>query len=238
MKNLLSRLFLNDEGKVSWTAVLVLHGILLFWVAFFQLYIFGFEYSAALLTFTLELIIAFVAGRPIQRGLTGFINGVGSINKKGSDVKSADKITPTTPDIPEVEVPTQLGHFKIEEFNSKDGAEMPPIVKQNITRLIQNLEVIRAQLGGHPITITSGYRSPSHNASQPGASKNSYHMQGMAADFSVSGMSPREVAIAVKKMMEDGLIDEGGLKAYDRWVHYDFRGDFVTWGNNPYYKAG
>jgi uncharacterized protein YcbK (DUF882 family) len=47
------------------------------------------------------------------------------------------------------------------------------------------LERLRAMLGGHPLTIISGYRCPKHNAAVGGAA-DSQHTRGRAADIASS----------------------------------------------------
>jgi len=128
-------------------------------------------------------------------------------------------ITPTSPPtvkpVPSVEVEydptepkqTQQGghitpHFKWSEFACKDGTAVPPQYRSNVKELARNLEVLRAALG-QPIIITSGYRTPEHNAAVGGV-PNSTHTKGMAADIRVPGMSPREVAAAIEKLISQG----------------------------------
>ena len=48
--------------------------------------------------------------------------------------------------------------------------------------LLECFERIREALGGHPLTITSAYRTPERNA-QVGGVPNSYHLQGRALDI-------------------------------------------------------
>lgn len=65
------------------------------------------------------------------------------------------------------------------------------------------------------IHITSGYRSPELNKVLGGA-KESYHMKGMAVDFTVPGVSALEVCkfIKLQGLEYDELIHEHG-----RWIH-------------------
>jgi uncharacterized protein YcbK (DUF882 family) len=58
--------------------------------------------------------------------------------------------------------------FKLQEFNSKCGRPIPNNVLSNIVELAKNLQVLRDAIG-KSITITSGYRSPEHNAKVKGA---------------------------------------------------------------------
>jgi uncharacterized protein YcbK (DUF882 family) len=110
-------------------------------------------------------------------------------------------------------------NFSLEEFNSKCGRPIPNNVLPNIINLAKNLQVLRDALG-KSITITSGYRSPEHNAKVKGA-KNSQHITGMAADIKVKGMTPKEVALVIEGLIESGKMKQGGIGIYPSWVHYD-----------------
>ena len=116
-------------------------------------------------------------------------------------------------------------NFSKSEFESKDGSHMPLDVLQNIQVLAQQLQVIRDEIG-QPISITSGYRSPNHNA-RIGGAKHSYHVRGMAADIQVAGIHPMDVKKIILKLMNEGKILKGGLKAYKSWTHVDTRGEIV-----------
>ena len=114
-------------------------------------------------------------------------------------------------------------HFHAREFRSRDGAEHPID-----SRLIEMLELLRADLGGNPITITSGYRSPAHNA-RVGGARNSYHTRGMAADIRVANKTPQEVYDAATRLFPTA----GGIGIYIRggggWVHIDSRPSPARW---------
>lgn len=116
--------------------------------------------------------------------------------------------------------------FSLSEFRSKDGAPFPPEVIENLKKLAVNLQIIRNHVDV-PISINSGYRSPSHNEAV-GGKNNSYHLKGMAGDLSCS-LSPSELHEEIKALMDDGEIEKGGLSEYSSFVHYDIRGRFATW---------
>lgn len=123
---------------------------------------------------------------------------------------------------------TQLTkNFNLDEFQSKDGAPMPKDVEKNIRELAKNLQVIRNYFN-LPLSISSGYRSPAHN-SKIGGAKDSQHKYGRAADFSISGKSPIEVAKVIEDLIAAGKIKQGGLGIYPTWVHYDIRGTKARW---------
>lgn len=122
---------------------------------------------------------------------------------------------------------TLTKNFTFAEFESKDGAPMPKEVKDNIKLLAKELEKIRAAFN-LPLKINSGYRSPKHNKSIGGAS-DSQHMKGTAADFTIPGRTPKQIAIVIEGLIKDGKIKEGGLGTYNNWIHYDIRGKKARW---------
>ena len=121
-------------------------------------------------------------------------------------------------------------NFNKKEFASKDGAGMPEDVWQNIKTLAKQLEVLRSHLN-KPITVTSGFRSETHN-NRIGGKKNSQHLLGKAADIQVKGLKPKTVYKAIEKLIEQGKMLEGGLGLYDTFVHYDTRGEVARWDNS------
>ena len=111
-------------------------------------------------------------------------------------------------------------HFKVKEFACKD--ESPIVFIDDY--MVTILELLRKKLG-KPIIITSGYRTPQHNAKVGGA-KYSYHMRGMAVDIRVNGISAKEVAKAL-----DNIVENCGIIVYNSWVHFDVR-------NSKKYRKG
>lgn len=118
-------------------------------------------------------------------------------------------------------------NFSKSEFDSKDGAEMPKEVLDNIIKLAGYLQTLRDTLN-KSIKINSGYRSPSHNKNIGGKTK-SIHLLGLAADIVVSGMTPKEVFKEVEKLQDEGKLPQGGLSAYPTFLHIDFRGKKARW---------
>lgn len=113
-------------------------------------------------------------------------------------------------------------HFQLSEFTHSDTAEKrnidntpTPDEVGNLLRLCDHiLEPLRAKLD-KPIHITSGYRCPKLNKAVGGVA-NSAHVQGLAADIQVKGMSVEELfnTIASSELPYDQVIQEFG-----RWVH-------------------
>ena len=118
-------------------------------------------------------------------------------------------------------------NFSKEEFDSKDGSEMPQEVFMNVQELAKNLQVLRDEMK-RPIKINSGYRSPSHNAKVGGAIR-SQHLLGTAADIVVNGKTSTQVAAVIEQLIAQGKMKEGGLKAYKSFTHYDIRGKNIRW---------
>ena len=119
-------------------------------------------------------------------------------------------------------------HFKIKEFNCKDGTPVPPQYLSNAKKVADNLEVLRAALGGKPIIITSGYRTPEHNK-RVGGVGGSAHLTASAADIVVRGIPPAQVAATIEKLIAAGKMQEGGIGIYPNFVHYDIRGTRARW---------
>ena len=120
-----------------------------------------------------------------------------------------------------------VSYFKISEFDSKDGAEMPSDVKMNVIELIDNLNVLRQELGS-PLYVNSGYRSPEHNKNI-GGSLNSQHLTGKAADIRSNEYTPKQIKEKIKELIKIGKMKQGGLSAYNTFVHYDIRGKKARW---------
>ena len=118
-------------------------------------------------------------------------------------------------------------NFSLEEFKCKDGSDIPNDVLPNIIELAKNLQVLRDAIG-KSITINSGYRSQKYNA-KIGGVKNSQHVKGKASDLRVSGMTPKEVALVIEGLIEQGKMKQGGIGIYPNFTHYDIRGVKARW---------
>lgn len=118
-------------------------------------------------------------------------------------------------------------NFDREEFECTDGSEMPIDVQLNIAELAVQLEIIRSHFNA-PIHINSAYRSLEYNRSI-GSNDSSQHVSGRAADITVDGFTPDEVADAIEFLISTGLVKEGGLGRYNTFTHYDIRGTRARW---------
>ena len=110
-------------------------------------------------------------------------------------------------------------HFKAREFRSRDGAD-PIFVSPRLVELVEN---IRCHFG-RPLVITSGYRTPRHNAAIGGAA-HSQHLYGRAADIVVWGVSPERVADYAETLMPRS----GGVGRYRGFTHVDVRDTKARW---------
>lgn len=117
-------------------------------------------------------------------------------------------------------------NFSLSEFN-KHNFEVPNDVLRNLIELAKNLQVLRDEVK-KPIKITSGYRPAQHNAKIGGATK-SRHITGQAADFKIEGMTPKQVAAVIEKLIAEGRMKQGGIGTYSTWTHYDVRGTQARW---------
>jgi hypothetical protein len=110
-----------------------------------------------------------------------------------------------------------LAEMTVSQVAARAGlANVPPSAAvANLRRVANLLETVRIVLGGKPIIVTSGYRSPSVNKLVGGA-PNSAHLDGRAADFICPAFgTPREVCqqLIDQGLLFDQLIQEG------TWVH-------------------
>lgn len=101
-----------------------------------------------------------------------------------------------------------FGEFLVNEETKPDNR-----ISSNIIKVAHSLQTIRDMLGGRQITVVSGYRSPVHNKAVGGAPR-SYHLQGLAVDFVVEGMTPQQVQNKLKNW-------SGGLEFAPTWTHID-----------------
>lgn len=107
-------------------------------------------------------------------------------------------------------------HFRVYEFACTDGSDVVFISQA----LVEILEAIRTHFGA-AVTVNSGYRTVSYNASVKGSAKKSKHMYGLAADIRVAGHTPKEVYDYACSL----LGDHGGGGIYDTFVHVDVRAE-------------
>lgn len=108
-------------------------------------------------------------------------------------------------------------HFTAGELQVTDA---PADVVANARTLAAWLESTRAIFGA-PVRITSGYRTPEHNA-EVGGSATSDHVNGLAADFTVDGLTPFQVygkLAAAQKAAQLAPFDQIVFYVADNHVH-------------------
>lgn len=110
-------------------------------------------------------------------------------------------------------------HFKVWEFACHDGSDTV-FVSEELTEV---LEKIRLHFG-KPVVITSGYRTERHNEKSGGAAY-SRHKYGMAADITISGVAPADIAAYAETL----LCGRGGIGIYRRFCHVDVRSKKSRW---------
>lgn len=116
--------------------------------------------------------------------------------------------------------------FTVREFRCRDGSDVVMIDES----LVVLLQCIREHFG-KPITITSGYRTATHNTAVGGA-KSSQHLLGRAADIQVQGVSVEDVAAYAESLMPAwGGVGRYPVKAgrAKGWVHVDTRPNKSRW---------
>ena len=116
--------------------------------------------------------------------------------------------------------------FKVRELRCRDGSDTV-MVDETLTVVLQ---CIREHFG-KPVTITSGYRTASHNT-RVGGSRSSQHLLGRAADIQVQDTDPLAVAAYAESLMPGwGGVGRYPVKAgrAKGWVHVDTRPNKSRW---------
>lgn len=115
---------------------------------------------------------------------------------------------------------TQLTtHFNLDELKCRCGhCHLSPDLIHNLLLVAQALEKIRKAFD-KPIHVNCGYRCPSHNAAIGGA-KESQHLRALAADITIEGETPQDVACVACTISEIGGI---GKYPSQNFTHIDLR---------------
>ncbi len=122
------------------------------------------------------------------------------------------------------------GSFKPTKWYTRwsDVANTPG---SRISRAVLEMADIASSAVGQKLKINSTYRDKLHNE-DVGGKKRSKHMEGIAADLSLRGLSTSD-----KKRLLEALVDNGakGIGFYDNHIHFDLRKSdkVVTWGTKP-----
>lgn len=110
-------------------------------------------------------------------------------------------------------------NFRVKEFACSDGSD--PIFID--TELVNVLQKIRSHFG-KAVTITSAYRTPTHNK-KVGGTLYSQHLYGRACDIKISGVSPKKVAAYAETLLKN----KGGIGIYSTFCHIDVRATKSRW---------
>ena len=105
-------------------------------------------------------------------------------------------------------------HFRVREFACRDGSDTV-FVSDDLVRV---LEQIRTHFG-KPVHINSGYRTEVYNKSLKDASQYSQHKYGLAADITIQGVTPAQIAAYAETL----LPGTGGIGIYKSFTHVDVR---------------
>jgi uncharacterized protein YcbK (DUF882 family) len=93
------------------------------------------------------------------------------------------------------------------------------------SKLLEGLEALRA-LAGASVIVHAGYRCPRHNR-EVGGVPQSEHLQGLAADISVPGLSLQRM---YELALEIPQFAGGGIGVYDgNFLHVDVRDRRARW---------
>ena len=110
-------------------------------------------------------------------------------------------------------------HFSLEELTHTDHREYDNTPNdaelENLKRLAEFLEEVKAALGGRPIMVNSAFRCKQVNDAV-GSRDTSQHRIGCAVDFRVPKLTPDEV---VKIIIAAGLPYDQVIREFDRWTH-------------------
>lgn len=126
-------------------------------------------------------------------------------------------------------------HFTLDEMLvTKSGLANVPTAGDvdNLRNLCRDvLEPIREKIG-HPIIVTSGYRSSAVNRAVGGVAT-SQHLKGEAADIRIKNWSPSALYDIIKLMVANGQIHVGQCIFYPTFVHVSLytshhKDEFIT----------
>lgn len=110
-------------------------------------------------------------------------------------------------------------NFRVREFRCQDGTD-PIFIDLDLVDILQK---VRDHFG-KAVTITSAFRTASHNKKVGGATY-SQHLYGTAADIKVSGVT----ASAVADFAEILMPSTGGVGRYSTFTHVDVRSIKSRW---------
>jgi uncharacterized protein YcbK (DUF882 family) len=124
-------------------------------------------------------------------------------------------------------------HFVVEEFDCRDGTKVQARDYGGLQYLCRTfLEPLRAKYG--PVSVHSGFRTPSYNAKVGGARK-SFHVytehdgNDQAADVSCARGRPADWHRTLSAIRASKRKGNGGLGLYRTFCHVDIRDYPSNW---------
>lgn len=110
-----------------------------------------------------------------------------------------------------------LAELTVTEVGARKGIPNFPnsLERENLERLAEFLEEVRAAVGDRPVVVNSAFRCKAVNDAI-GGRPNSQHLSGCAADLRVPGLTPDQV---VKKIRAAGLPYDQLIREFDTWTH-------------------
>ena len=122
-------------------------------------------------------------------------------------------------------------NFVAMEFDCEGaGCCKETVIDEKLVEILQKIrDHFGKPIGGSHLTA---YRCPTHNAKVDNAAKTSFHTKGMAADISIVGVAPAEIAKYAESI---GVL---GIGLYDTFVHIDSRDYKSFWyGHQQEYRS-
>lgn len=144
--------------------------------------------------------------------------GVGNFNIIGNTGSSIDEVYNFLVENgkpPETQITTSFKWSDMLKNYSRQGETPSKVILANLVKTANRLQQIKNQFfRSNNITVTSGWRSRSYNATIPKAATNSFHISGLAVDFVVAGISSRTVQNLLSNY-------NGGLGYNNEYNHID-----------------
>ena len=136
-------------------------------------------------------------------------------------------------------------NFSLDEFDCNDGTPVPkiyiPHVRDLVTLILQPVrDAAVAEYGSRIISysISSGFRTPEHNAKQDGAADDSFHLYGMADDGHLVGIPIDAHYRLVIRLRAQGIIPPCGIGYYPKSKVPFIHTDLGPWRDWPPLGAG